>query len=548
MFKQNSLFFKNSKKIAEEFLQTTVIVDDQAYFETDKSIQNNINSPAITELVEPGRRQKKRNPIEEPVKISSRVPNQIEERGSHVLDAQKVINSFAEKHIVCSVIKPTFDNNWISSVEKLASSADILILDWELKQDNGKRVKALLGKLLKSAFSAPEQIRLLVIYTGDPKIAEISKVIKSVVQQELNINADEIIEQDGGFALVVGSIRIVIFSKSGTNFLPAEYEHRKVSFDDLADHVTSEFTVMTAGLVSNVAITSLAHIRINTHKILNKFSSNLDAPYLTHRALQNTPDDAEDFLMELIAEEFRTLLDEESVGNRANINAIREWLESSGRPEFFLATAVPTSLSLDETVGLLESGFETCNKITNNNKKKPHKLPFTEMFSGNIADQSLDEQFGLITTVRTYYEKKKPKLTFGTILQKNRDKSYWLCMQPRCDSVRIDTNRDFPFLPLQSRTPSEKFRLIIANDTGHVRLAINDKPYHLSIINFTSRPDDHGKIIAKHEGKNYYFTSTNRVKFKWVGELKPEHAQRIGNEFAANLSRVGLDESEWLRL
>jgi hypothetical protein len=36
-------------------------------------------------------------------------------------------------------------------------------------------------------------------------------------------------------------------------------------------------------------------------------------------------------------------------------------------------------------------------------------------------------------------------------------------------------------------------------------------------------------------------------KFIWILDLKEAHAQRIANLYAARLSRVGLDESEWLR-
>ncbi len=47
----------------------------------------------------------------------------------------------------------------------------------------------------------------------------------------------------------------------------------------------------------------------------------------------------------------------------------------------------------------------------------------------------------------------------------------------------------------------------------------------------------------------YYYTGGpgNQVKFQWILELKEAHAQRIVNNFAAQLSRVGLAESEWLR-
>ena len=37
------------------------------------------------------------------------------------------------------------------------------------------------------------------------------------------------------------------------------------------------------------------------------------------------------------------------------------------------------------------------------------------------------------------------------------------------------------------------------------------------------------------------------MRFVWQGELKAEFAQRIAQTFTANLSRVAVDESEWLR-
>lgn len=40
---------------------------------------------------------------------------------------------------------------------------------------------------------------------------------------------------------------------------------------------------------------------------------------------------------------------------------------------------------------------------------------------------------------------------------------------------------------------------------------------------------------------------TQKRSYKWILDLNDSHAQRIVNEYSANLSRVGLDESEWLR-
>ena len=294
MFNQNSPFFLRSKLIAEEFLQTTVIVDDQAYFSDEISFSET-QPPTPIEVNAPGRGSGRSSDKETLAKTEEPVVLPPYAFGSHRLNARKVINRFAQKGIVCSVIRPSNDddNDWMSSVEHLASSADIIIIDWEINKDNGENALNILEQIIKSAIDSPAQLRLFAIYTGDPKIAQIAEDVKKTLEERIEISIDAI---DDSFTLTFASNRIVIFAKPDTSNLPQEYEHRKVLFEDLADRVTSEFAIMTAGLVSNVAIKSLALIRRNTHKILNKFSIHLDAPYLTHRALQVYPEDAEEVL------------------------------------------------------------------------------------------------------------------------------------------------------------------------------------------------------------------------------------------------------------
>lgn len=546
MFDQKSPFFERSKRIAEDFLQTTIVVDDQAYFEP--APESTVSS-ASTNLEDPPRRKSDISSDEDELAESDEPLLQVPEAtGSHRLNAQEVINSFAQKRIVCSVIKPTKnDTNWITTVERLAASADIIVVDWELHKDNGEKALDILEQIIKSAIEFPAQLRLFAIYTGDPRIAQIADKVKTTLEERLQVNIEE---QDKGFSLTFDSTRIIILAKPDTSHLPQQHEDRKVSFDNLAERVTSEFAVMTAGLVSNVAIKSLALVRKNTYKILNRFSIHLDAPYLTHRALQVNPEDAEEFLAALIAEELLTILEEGNVGSEANLDSIKDWLSSSGGSEFVLPLEKkPKTLSQDQVFDLLSIGIDAWDQASNKQKKNPHKLPLTEMFRFRALDsQDLDEKFGLVTTLRSSYEKREPRLMFGTIVQNVTDSGYWVCLQPRCDCVRIESDRAFPFLPLVISKGNQKFNLVLEEEEKHIRLRLNDKPYDLSLITFTPHPEGNGMIVAKYENSTYCFTDTNETKYKWIGELRPEHAQRVANEFATNLSRVGLDESEWLRL
>ncbi len=563
MFEQTTLFFQRSKGIAEDFLQTTVIVDDQIVF-GDSAKKTDYAVPADA-LEEPGRK----GPAVLPAKTDTAaddVQSVVEDIGSHDLDAQKVIDSFAEKRIVCSVIKPTDNDDWITSVEKLALVADIIILDWEINKDDGENTKNLLGRILQSANKQPEQLRLLVIYTADNGIVRVSEEIKVEMQKNLEVTAERIIIEDDGFALAFGSIRIVVFSKPNTKNLPPEYKNRIVEFEKLADRVTSEFARMTAGLVTNAVLHSLAQIRLNTHKLLKTFSRVLDAPYLTHRALLPHPEDAESLLASLVAKEIQGIIEESNVGSQGNLDAIKDWLVSqktSVKIDFNLNDQRILFDTPEKIVSLLDKGIHRTledkgvftkeisptqhEKVLRELDKKAHNLAWTKSFGQNgIADEFSDDKFAHITIMRSYYEKSIPKMTLGTILKKNDDDTYWLCLLPRCDCVRIDGSRAFPFLALQSG--SQKFSLVVFDNNGYMRLIPTYKPYALRLFTFASKPEYHGEIVAETQDLAYCFVDDNNIQYKWLGELKSEHAQRIANEFAAILSRVGLDESEWLRL
>ena len=423
MYSEDSEFFLKSKQLAENFLQTTLIVDDQAQFDVLLQSSNDQSPEILQGLKEPGRgsRSKSIFSVLRKSQVTSGVSPTLPMKESHVLDAQKVINSFAQKRIVCSVIKPSRDLDWQKTVVELASSADIVILDWELDRDNGEKTLDILKKILSVAIATPAQLKLLSIYTGEPGIAGVVNKIRKLITTQMKIGEDKIVETDDGFSLSYQSIMITIFSKPGTIGLPVEYDGRKIEFDGLADRVTTEFTKMTAGLVSNAAINSLALIRNNTQKILNRFSTNLDAPYLTHRALQMNPEDAEDFLTELVAEELRAILEEESIGNVANIEMIILWLLATKNAEFPFCLD-ETSLTFDDVIQFLSTGISNSEKISKNKLDRPHKLPLTRMFTPQtIEDDNLDERFSLLTISRTYYQKKKPRLTFGSIIHNEKN-------------------------------------------------------------------------------------------------------------------------------
>ena len=116
--------------------------------------------------------------------------------------------------------------------------------------------------------------------------------------------------------------------KTGERQDSLEFHDRIVEFEDLPERLTDEFTMITAGLVSNVVLASFASIRRNTSKVLRRFSPRLDPAFLAHRFMLQEPSEAEEHLVTLISEELHGILEEERVGTKADIKAIEARLAS----------------------------------------------------------------------------------------------------------------------------------------------------------------------------------------------------------------------------
>ena len=84
------------------------------------------------------------------------------------------------------------------------------------------------------------------------------------------------------------------------------------------------------------------------------------------------------------------------------------------------------------------------------------------------------------------------------------------------------------------------------NESEYIRKSISTDMDRWSLISFIPSQDS-DLVVADRDRAAFYFSDANNTRFDWLGELKAEFAQRIAQEFASGLSRVAVDESEWLR-
>lgn len=346
-----------------------------------------------------------------------------------------------------------------------------------------------------------------------------------------------------------------------------EHKPRQIKETSLPDTVIAEFSSMTGGLVSNVALRSLAALRANTHQLLKTFDHTLDAPYVTHRTLL-LPEEASDHIVPLVVSEIQSILEDEKIGLLAGRTNVTRWLKHQvGRGVEFSVQHTTEQASLKGMTYLLKhgvgtaaiSGIFTAHKkfadgmLQNNQPEKAAKRVarvLTEHLTLPAERTSVsDQNLATLMSIRSRYNSPPPILRLGTIVLETKGKhsQFFLCVQPLCDSVRIDKERAFPFLPLKSVAEGAECDFILLDLGKNLRFALQSKPFEVKMITFKPAHRDR-EIIARVAKTGRFFKATGRGStYRWVADLKPDHAQRVANDYAYKISRVGLTESEWLR-
>jgi len=534
-----------SQEVALQFLQNVVVVDDRAYLRESDRIEAHpgLNVPGL-------------NP-----KISPLGPDASTEGDStHDLNAKLLIDLFADKGLICSVLTPRYKEDFEEKVIRSSERADIVILDWQLQGKMSPEVNAtgVISKILAGEKSH-DRIRLIAIYSAE-KPLEISDKIEEALK-----NSGSFSKQDD-YTFVQDAARICVFAKEDTKGADAT---RIVKEIDIPTRLIDEFTKMTMGLLSNAALGSMAAIRKNAHRIIGKFPPSLDAPYLSHRALMTPSEEAESHIVPLIVSEIQSVLEDKRITEYLSQDYIDSWISSHANilslcKRMGIATVDDAKKALHdliingickETTSASHPDWGLFLKLLKDDENSATLSKLTDILtqdgnSGNISDRRL----AYLMSVCSHYENTTPILSLGSIIQDAGDNGrYYLCVQPLCDSVRLEGKRMFPFLRMIEADSSgaKDFGFIVPEAGGNlIALRLNLRPHQSKMFGFRPKTGE-GVITAYREGDNWIFNGyaddKEAIKLIWVADLKPAHAQRVANDYAREISRVGLTESEWLR-
>ncbi|EME9802095.1 hypothetical protein V1336_001900 [Vibrio alginolyticus] len=537
-------FKENSKKITQHFLQSVVAVDDHIRFESRPT--------EIDELIEPE---------ESDFGTFDASAQQAGAPLSHELYYQDLSHSFASKGVVCGGFSPQ-ESDLDSSLEAVVNTSknsDITILDWQMKiaGADGEFATNTIIELSNNDADEGGRTRLICIYT-----AEDTGAVANTLKQSLTH--------------LTPSLKNTTMMFGSPNFTHWKIEvvnKGDIQEADLCDFLIDSFTELTAGLLSNATLSSIASIRDNTHNLLHKFNKELDTAYLSHvLGLISSPDMREqanevafDYAVDLISEELKSELQtSQIVKNSLSEDVLMSWPRSmSRRPK---AKRFRIKMGEDK----VEFNHLTMEKLISASKEEDliavlegdlgiegnDKASVIDIFNKALIQLNFDKYdtkplldlCSLESTRRDIVNLKEhiPALKQGTLIQNNG--KYYICIQPVCDTVRLAGGQSFTFI--EASISSSDFTHVMKSRQGHLKLKIKPSAKKIKTINFTANVET--KTILSDINENgvpcFYGTlNEGQVTFEWCGEFKFAISQAIVNGLASQLARVGLDSFEWLR-
>lgn len=536
-------FARHIRSTVDDFLQTVVMVDDEAFRRAD------LPSGPADEAWDAG-------DDDAPAAVQSvRLKAPAATPPPDDLDPNATTKAFGSRGLTCAMLSPQTpeENKEVKDpLLRTASRADLVVLDWMLNGDDGETTLKLLHDLLRHDEGVERRLRVVAVYTGEPKLQRIANRMRDVVTSVLT--GYEVEDDPALPHFTCGPVRVTVLAKEYINNLPEEHAPQRVTIDELPDRLADEFSVLCTGLVAGATVSALTGIRQEAHRLLTALGPEMDPALLGQRLSLNQPVDVERQLEALITSEIGAIIADRQVGSQAGIKRVNQWLaaQDSLAPGGLLDGITAKERLGFLTVGLGEDRLDMQCTETQRRKADLRRIRAraTELFvvdrdSADGANRAFSERM----VIRTRYSKPDPVLRLGVVVERSGE--YALCVQPACDSVRLTERTTFPFLRLGIRDVDDLAAAhFLLRDPGRnqawVALALDAKPASLMLIDFD--PNDDEVVPSRKLVGQPRFVATDNKRYRWVADLKTEHAQRTVENLARQFSRVGLTDPELLRL
>lgn len=560
-----------SEGCVRDFLQTVVVIDDQAFRLRKGQTPKKLEAPGLPSS---GSAQQGQAPSQARQEAEDKLPEgTVQQEGPAVgakptaasedegtdevpafdLDAQQVVRLFAQDGVVCAVLEPQepiAEGDLLRDSMPAARRADALILDWRIHDTDGDHALSIIKAVLRGDQRHSGRLRLILIYTAEPDLNAVYERLQKGLTEDQIVTTTDI----ANFVLSNTALRITVLAKP-TALLRPEWKKQLVDLPDLPGRLVKEFTNLTRGLVANVALRSLGVLRNQTHTLLAQMGQDMDPAFLTHRTLLPNPNDSIEHVAELVSGEISALLQAYEVGNISDAASVEAWIRQGTQ-----YTLNNKSLTIDQVIKLVrdgraaaswegEEGAKSFTKEFGVGKPKLREHLTKMLALSHPSPENIDHQFTVFTSMVRRYEASQPApwLRLGAILQSEKNpEQYLVCVQPSCHCVRLcGISRAFLFAPSVTHAKVD-LEQTVPHDKSFRSIKLSLKSYELEKIVFAPNGTE-DVVRAQQEGVRYFFRDVSGIQYAWVGQLKDMYAQRVANRLGSGIAEVALNEYEWAR-
>lgn len=538
---------------AKKFLKNAVVIDNEPFIKTPVTAERldySLQAPddgmgmgvEITALPE----------------ASSSADQIAEFHNPHKLDVRKVSDAFAEIGLACAFVLPDdegFDEEGV--VRRVLNSAlisDIVVIDWYLYDNSPSLTKRILKEIAENDVAENGRLRFICVYTGQPLINEVGADVRDSLGRG-GVYVEQV--EEGLYFSKSHSCLVTVLNKQAV--LPA----------DLPSQLVSSFAKFADGLMPSFALAAVGAIRKNIHHMVTRFGADLDSAYVANRLITNPPEDVAEMMRELLVAECDNALGLESIADHfLDRVAVEKWINNN--EDRFSPQSYTAKKQVDRTLVslLLRNGID--DKGTKDDKGEPVSFPveFRNRVSIALAGdeaRSRQAEFDfsrLVVFKREAFGDTKlsgaegwlPSLTTGTLLQsqEGESKRYFVCLTPACDTLRL--LKETPFVFLEAAVDNNYYSVVFKDDAGECQgLYFREK--HPTLITFSFVPNEGAQRVRgephKPDGGKPFFTFSNvsgSHRFTWLGEIRYTRAASEMAKLAGNWMRIGISDSEHLRL
>jgi len=602
---EKALWRDHCRNAVRKFVIHAVVIDNQPVLEQaenlgyiakaaaiaddgmgDSFLEHPVEIPEVKGFAEKGGASADEKTSAEQAEKMEKEEAEEEDTRVHNLNVREISDAFAEQEIACAFVLPfdtdKDDEKIFNRIMAASIPADIVIIDWYLRDKNPALTKRVLTAIAERDAAEKGHLRLICVYTGQTDI-EVVTMDSAAALLAGGLNSDKI-DTEAGCAY-------------GSHHCLLVLNKQDVHGAALPVKILDALTVLSDGILPAFAFAAVAAVRRNVHHIITRFSSDLDASYVANRLITDPPAEVAELLRELFISECDTALGLEQVADHfLSENQIKCWFANRDQPiaarkfkaEIERVTGAGKTVKEGKEIdidikflhSLLAGGITDCSVITEHGP-----IDFPESLRGKVSaalhkkeDHPAGERrfarfaalkreaFG--NTKLTSDEKWTPSLTLGTLLCRQIElparaegeevktiMKYYYCLSPSCDTIRIKgSERNFLLLELEEGKGNANL-IVLEKEGRQKRLFINPKPIGIQTFSFKGN-EETGRVqatIIEEAGLSnpmFFFTTTGDppIKFLWLGEVRRNRANRDMAELNRNWLRLGIKDSEYLRL